>query len=153
MEELVVDVAVRDVETPFRSDYMEHFIRRVLDDLDIKSGEVSVTLCGDPFIEDLNRSYREKFEPTDVLSFSQNEGYDMAQEAPPIFGDIVISVETVQRQAANFGVSSEEELKRVAVHGILHLVGMDHGSNNEEEEKMLKKQEEMLKLYSGVHLV
>ncbi|MFP4618765.1 MAG: rRNA maturation RNase YbeY [Spirochaetaceae bacterium] len=153
MEELVVDTALMDVETPFAKAAVEGFIRKVLEDLDIRKGEVSVTLCGDFFIEELNRTYRDRAEPTDVLSFSQNEGYYMENDAPPIFGDIVISLETVDRQARNLGISPEEELKRVAVHGILHLLGRDHDSNNEEEEPMLKQQEKMLTLYRGVHLV
>lgn len=153
MEELVVDASLGDVETPFSGAAVEDFIRRVLEDLDIKKGEVSVTLCGDSFIEELNRRYRNKNEPTDVLSFSQNEGYYMGKDSPPIFGDIVISLETVHRQADNLGIFPEEELKRVTVHGILHLLGRDHDSNNEEEEPMLKQQEKMLTLYTGVHLV
>jgi probable rRNA maturation factor len=58
-------------------------------------------------------------------------------------------METLERQAAEFGVSREEELKRLVIHGILHLKGMDHASNDTNEEKMLQMQEQILFQLSG----
>jgi len=81
------------------------------------SAEVSVLLCGDPFIQDLNKQYRGLDKPTDVLSFAQDD--------PEYLGDIVISVETALRQAEKAGWDVESELALLAVHGMLHLLGYD----------------------------
>lgn len=148
----VVEVGAADIEQPAWAEALGAFAAEILHELEIEDGEVSITLCSDAFIEDLNGTYRGIENPTDVLSFSQNEGYDMGVPSPSIFGDIVVSTETVKRQAEHFQVENEEELKRVVIHGILHLLGIDHESNREEEEPMLKRQEELLKLFSGVHL-
>jgi probable rRNA maturation factor len=95
---------------------------------------VDVTFVSDEEIHTLNRDYRKKNKPTDVLSFSQWEGEmasDMAfggfasVEALAL-GDLIISVETAQRQAAELGHSLEREIEFLAVHGALHLLGYDH---------------------------
>lgn len=155
----IIDVDARDCELPDCPSLvssLEDFILRLLDELTVDDCEISILLCNDAFIRELNSRYRGKDEPTDVLSFSQHEGYDVdtcrqGEDFPPVFGDVVISFETVRRQAGTFAVGEEEELKRVVLHGILHLLGMDHRTN-EEEEPMLKRQEELLAQLSGVHL-
>ncbi len=81
------------------------------------SVEISLTLCDDPFIQQLNHTYRGKDAPTDVLSF--------AQEDPALLGDIVISVPTAARQAERAGWPLESELSLLGVHGLLHLLGYD----------------------------
>ena len=154
-----VDVAATDYEIssfPSLASAMEEYTVLVLDELSVQACEISLLLCSDDFIRELNGRYRGKDEPTDVLSFSQNEGYDMGVPGQnggiaPLFGDVVISFETVRRQAYVYSVSEEEELKRVVLHGILHLLGMDHQTNGEEE-PMLRKQEELLARLSGVRL-
>lgn len=153
MAKLTVDLDVRNQEQPAWSGRYRDFILRVLDDLHIESGEISILLCEDTFMAALNEKYRNNAETTDVLSFSQNEGYDGGAEKPPIFGDIVISLETVRRQADEYGLSWDDEVKRVSVHAILHLLGMDHENDEIEGEAMLKRQEEMLKDYSEVRLL
>jgi probable rRNA maturation factor len=82
-----------------------------------ESAELSVLLCGDPFIHDLNLKYRGYDKPTDVLSFPQDD--------PESLGDIVISIETAIRQADNATWPLESEIALLGVHGILHLVGYD----------------------------
>lgn len=79
--------------------------------------EISVVLCDDPFIRDLNRDYRGKDKPTDVLSFAQDD--------PSILGDIVISLPTAARQAQAAGWPLESEIALLGVHGLLHLLGFD----------------------------
>ena len=79
--------------------------------------EISVVLCDDPFIQDLNRDYRGKDKATDVLSFAQDD--------PSILGDIVISLPTAARQAAAAGWPLESEIALLGVHGLLHLLGYD----------------------------
>ena len=84
--------------------------------------EVSLLLCGDDFIRDLNSTYRGKDSPTDVLSF--------AQEDPLLLGDVVISVETATRQAAAADWPLKSELALLASHGLLHLLGYDDESED-----------------------
>lgn len=83
-------------------------------------GEVSVLLTNDKTIQDLNRRFRKKNKPTDVLSFPA------ADLSAGIAGDLAISLETAARQAESFGHSLREEVKILLLHGSLHLAGYDH---------------------------
>lgn len=87
-------------------------------------GEVSVLLTNDKTIQDLNRRFRKKNKPTDVLSFPA------ADLAAGIAGDLAISLETAARQAESFGHSLREEVKILILHGALHLAGYDHEADD-----------------------
>ena len=121
------------------------FVESVLDAEELEDWEISLTLCHDEFIRELNARYREKDEPTDVLSFCQNEGDEIMSFPGQIVsaGDIIISMDTLTRHAAQYSVSVDEELKRVTIHGILHLKGMSH-ETRDPDEAMLKHQEALL---------
>jgi probable rRNA maturation factor len=93
--------------------------------LDKPHAELSVVLCGDDFIAELNQSYRGKSGPTDVLSFAMAEGED-GDLAGPVLGDVVISLDTAQRQAFELQRSLLDEVTSLLVHGVLHLMGFDH---------------------------
>jgi len=123
---------------------VEPFMAKVLDRLDIQNWELSVLFCDDPFIATLNKQYREIDGPTDVLSFEQGDEYIDDNEATWFnAGDIVISLDSLAKNAEQFGVTMNDELKRLLVHGILHLDGMDHEDNSPEQE-MLQFQEHLL---------
>lgn len=83
-----------------------------------------MVLTDDSEIQELNRSFRQKDRPTDVLSFPANEKDDPFPSTS--LGDVVISVDTARRQANEYGVLFEEEITRLLLHGILHLLGYDH---------------------------
>ncbi|MGQ9879723.1 MAG: rRNA maturation RNase YbeY [Armatimonadota bacterium] len=108
-------------------------------------GAVSIVLTDDEQVRLLNRTYRGKDEPTDVLSFSLREtssdetAIDLAQlgEEPP-HGEVYISVPTAQRQAERVGRTLEEEVAFLAVHGVLHLLGYED-ETQEGYEQMLQK--------------
>jgi len=97
-------------------------------------GEVSVLLAGDRRLRRLNREYRQKDQPTDVLSFpatpllprSGGNGPGPEPGRPAVAGDLAISVETAARQAAEFGHPLAAELQTLILHGVLHLAGYDH---------------------------
>lgn len=93
-----------------------------------KPAELSVLLADDPTVHELNKTYRNRDEPTDVLSFSQTEGEPFAQPegAVPHLGDIVISIDTARRQALEYAISLQDEVAHLLVHGVLHLLGYDH---------------------------
>jgi probable rRNA maturation factor len=107
--------------------------------------EVGVLWADDAYIRTLNREYRGKDCATDVLSFAmQDEGEDepVLEDDPLaeiLLGDIVISLETAQRQAEEYGHDMDREISFLLVHGMLHLLGYDHG---EESERQVMRQEE-----------
>lgn len=132
-------------EEPIWFNKVEPFVQTVLEKLKKDHWEVSVLFCNDPFIADLNRQYRQIDSATDVLSFEQGDEYvDDNDETWFSAGDIVISVDTLASNCKEFSVSKDEELKRLLVHGVLHLSGMDHSDNSPEQE-MLQFQEKILK--------
>lgn len=124
------------------------------------SGALSVRLAGDALLHELNRTHRDLDEPTDVLSFPLEEGAAEEGRAFPVapdaadgagareLGDIAISVETAARQAAAAGRALDAELRHLALHGLLHLLGRDHESAAEERE--LRAIEERY-LGAGIH--
>lgn len=94
-----------------------------------KDGTISIHFVGDKKIRQLNRQYRGKDKVTDVLSFAMQEGgmfYDKREPGDIDWGDIFICVPQIHRQAKKFAVTYREELYRMAVHGILHVLGYDH---------------------------
>ncbi|MSP57189.1 MAG: rRNA maturation RNase YbeY [Myxococcales bacterium] len=98
---------------------------RLLAHADLGSSELSLVLCDDAFIHDLNRTWRGVDSATDVLSFAMGEGDD-ADLHPEMLGDIVLSMETAARQADEQGHPLEAEVRVLLVHGFLHLLGYDH---------------------------
>lgn len=128
---------------------VEDFISEVLKDLKHKNWDISLLFCKDDFIQSLNKQYRNIDSTTDVLSFEQGDEYfDEAGEKRFMAGDIVISLDSLLFNAEEFKVEINDELKRLIVHGILHLSGMDHSDNSPEQE-MLKFQEEFLLKYKN----
>ena len=116
--------------------------------LDLQDGELSIVLCDDAFIRPLNRDYRGKDAATDVLSFAMQEGDDLLEE-DPILGDLVISVETAGRQAAEQGHDLASELRVLLVHGLLHLLGYDHEVDEVEAAEMRAAEAKLLSELGG----
>lgn len=114
----------------------------VLGYLDLQEAELSILLCDDETIHPLNRDYRGKDKPTDVLSFAQREG-EFAFIDDDVLGDVIISMDTTIRQATERQHSVETELRVLLVHGILHLLGYDH-IEDDEAEIMESKEREIL---------
>ncbi|MEC1615185.1 rRNA maturation RNase YbeY [Bacillus mojavensis] len=113
--------------------------------------EVSVTIVTNEDIQQINREYRGKDTPTDVISFAlEEEGEDEVEivgaEMPPVLGDIIISADRTREQAEEYNHSFKRELGFLAVHGFLHLLGYDH-MTKEEEEEMFTKQKDLLDAY------
>jgi probable rRNA maturation factor len=102
--------------------------------------EISVLLCDDDLITELNRKYRRKNKPTDVLSFEQDEPAGNSARA---LGDIVISLETAERNCGGERAEMRREIEMLFCHGLLHLLGYDHGTAAERAE-MQRKQAQYL---------
>jgi probable rRNA maturation factor len=98
--------------------------------------QLSVVITDDAEIRALNRQYTGEDRPTDVLSFSQEEGEPFVSPAgePRRLGDVIVSLETAERQAAEAGHDLEAEVAHLLAHGILHLLGYDHAEPDEERE-------------------
>jgi len=133
----VVEIAVDGTPAPRWRKRLSRFCVTALTAAGFSQWEISLLLCGDARITTLNGRYRGRNRPTDVLSFPRDE-----DGSGTVAGDIAISLDTLRRNAAAFGVSEEEELKRLTLHGILHLAGMDHGRGK--GRKMLALQEKLM---------
>lgn len=105
-----------------------------------RDAEISLVFVDDAYIHQLNLQYRGVDSPTDVLSFAMLEGEPVAGGDEMILGDVVISVQAARRQAADYGHSFRREVAYLTVHGVLHLLGYDHGE--EDEQKIMRAKEE-----------
>ncbi len=140
-----VEISAEGVGTPAWLDRARDFALYVLGRMGKENWDLSLLVCDDSFIKGLNRQYRDRDESTDVLSFEQGDAYlDPEGAERYLAGDIVISLDALGRNAADFGVSLDEELRRLITHGILHLAGMDH-EDDDGSRPMLLLQEEMLR--------
>ena len=117
----------------------------LIKELSLEEKELSVTLCDNEFMQNLNSKFRDEDKPTDVLSFPMDDEY--------ILGDIIISTEQVKENAKEYGNSFFEELLYLFVHGLCHLLGHDHDTDLEIKE-MSEAEQEMIALYAtyGVNI-
>jgi probable rRNA maturation factor len=118
---------------------IETTVEQLLAALDERGSTVSLSFVRDPAIRELNREHRDKDKATDVLSFPLVEPGDAFAGAERLLGDIVISVDTAKRQAADYDAPLQREVQRLLIHGLLHLLGHDH---MEPEERAVMEAEE-----------
>ena len=145
-----IAVSAEGIALPSWSRRCKISAKKVLREISEDSHEISIVFCNNHFIENLNKDYRGKDEPTDVLSFAQYDGDSINGHG--LAGDIVISLDAAAENAREFHVDEEEEIKRLIVHGIMHLLGWDHSDNSPEQE-MLKLQEKILADLKGERLL
>jgi probable rRNA maturation factor len=126
--ELTIDVGVEITSATARK--LRRDVARMVKAAALHEGrrdlEVALRLCGDAAIRELNRAWRDQDKPTDVLAFAQREA---ASAHSGLLGDIIISIDTAQRQAKR-GLYAE--LLHLASHGLCHLLGYDHRTDEEE---------------------
>ena len=136
-----IDISSQAIDAPVEwESFAIEVSRAVLSYLDLSEAELSILLCDDATIHPLNRDYRGKDKPTDVLSFAQREG-EFAFVDDNVLGDVIISMDTTIRQAKERSHSTEVELRVLLVHGILHLLGYDHIEDDEAEIMEAKERE------------
>ena len=107
-------------------------------------GEVTVLLCDDVRIKGLNKDFRGKNKPTDVLSFPAGENPE------GVVGDLAVSIDTAARQAAEHGHTLHDELLILVLHGVLHLAGLDHEADSGEMRRRETELRVKLKLSAGL---
>jgi probable rRNA maturation factor len=148
-----VEVSAEEVPLPAWAGSASRYALKVLDEIGRDNWDLSVLFCGDRVIRDLNARYRDRDEATDILSFflgAEETGEDGGVRCLP--GDIVISLDTLRENARCFETAEDEELRRLLIHGILHLDGMDHAANDETE-PMIALQERILAHLTGEHIL
>jgi probable rRNA maturation factor len=119
-------------------------LTKMLKKLNLPDAELSVLFVGDRAMRTLNRQYRGKDRTTDVLSFSLQEGR-FGEVQPNMLGDIVIAAPVARHQADDAGLTLQQEMERLLVHGLLHLVGYDHERGAADARSMRMKEQSLLK--------
>jgi len=135
------------------------FALKVLKEIKHDNWEFTILLCDDKKITELNNQYRNINKPTDILTFKIDESKEQfpalpsEQDKKTSFynpGDIVISLDTLKENSLYFKVPEDEELRRLIIHGILHLDGMDHTAKLPPRNKAIKTAEPMLELQEKI---
>ena len=137
-DEIINFYSENDFELEDSSDY-EDWIKMVISSEEKKTGEISFIFCDDEYLLEMNQKYLDHDTYTDIISFDASVGNILN-------GDIFISTERVAENAQSYDVEFPEELKRVIIHGILHLCGY-RDKTEEEEQKMRAKEEEKMKMF------
>jgi rRNA maturation RNase YbeY len=112
--------------------------------LDSPDSELSIVIIDDADMAELNQTYRNRTGPTNVLAFPMHEG-DFSDLNPELLGDVVISIDTAAREAEEMVLSLEQRFNFLLIHGVLHLFGFDH-ETDDDETAMDQKTEELFKM-------
>jgi probable rRNA maturation factor len=120
--------------------FLKDITEKILSELDLNNVEISITLTDNDRIREINKEWRGKDKPTDVLSFPQGEtiGYKYK-----LLGDVIISLPYAKAQAEEIGFTPKEEVLRLIIHGILHLLDYDHETNEENAKIMFELQDKI----------
>ena len=140
---MTVLVTKRIKNSSFTTALIRDIATVILEAIDAREAEVSVSIVGPRTMAQLNGEYRDKPQPTDVLSFAMEEGEDLISPVR-MLGDVVICEAVLLRQATEYDTTPTGELVRLMVHGMLHLTGYDHmeaadGAIMRKEERRLHK--------------
>ncbi|MFO7734327.1 MAG: rRNA maturation RNase YbeY [Candidatus Aminicenantes bacterium] len=130
----MIEILNRQKKHPIRTRELRDLLGRLVARYRLADPEVTLALVGSAAMRTLNRRFRKKDRPTDVLSFPLGK---QGPDGRHYLGDIVIAVPVAFRQAREKGHSLKRELELLAVHGFLHLIGFDHGAGIEQEEARL----------------
>jgi probable rRNA maturation factor len=143
-------VQIENRQTKFKIDRktIRNTVQKIFRILESLDKEISICFTDDENIKELNRQYLNRNKPTNVLSFSLQEG-EYGNINPQMLGDVIISVETAQRDAASGNLTIEQELDFLLIHGILHLTGYNHENTTEKEIKKMELKEK--EIFNKIH--
>ncbi len=148
MNKILVSKEVYDREIPKK--FVKEIADKILQELNLDNVELSISLVDNETIQNINREWRGKDKPTDVLSFPLDENAPSGYKYR-VLGDVVISLPYAKKQAEEIGLSYKEEILRLLIHGILHLLGYDHETSEEDAKIMFSLQDKIfLKLSQEV---
>ena len=137
--------------TPVRFATLRRLSKTVLEQVGHPSAHLSITLVGTVRMQKLNRIYRQRDYATDVLAFPME---NISQSPLAFVGDVVICVPQALSQASRFGNTSDEEILRLLIHGILHLLGYDHETTEQDARRMRRKEQAIFQRLTPVpHLL
>jgi probable rRNA maturation factor len=152
-ESLIQIEFAADLSVSIDVDALRAILASLLHEERVESAELAIQLADDAVLRALNAQHRGIDAPTDVLSFDAASDLEGGEAFPsPVgeasyLGDVVVSVEYAARQAAEVGVTLDEELQHLVLHGVLHLLGFDH-ETDEDAAKMERREEVLL----GAHI-
>lgn len=136
-----------DLPEPLTVRWLKDVVQRTLEhEHQPAHSGLTLVITDDATIQQLNSTYRGIDAPTDVLSFATADSPDdfvTPAELPPYLGDVIVSLPTALVQAAEHGQPTEQEVALLIVHGCLHLLGYDHGEDDERQ-RMWALQDEIL---------
>ena len=143
-------IQIENRQTKFKIEHknIRNTILKIFKILDFTDKEISIFLTDDENIKQLNKQYLGKNKATNVLSFSMKEG-EYGNVNPEIMGDIIISVETAQKDAIKGKLTVRQEIDFLLIHGILHLSGYNHENTSQEEAAKMKQKER--ELFNKLH--
>jgi rRNA maturation RNase YbeY len=122
------DTEILDLDPEFFVSWLSEVARLESREL----GDINLIICSDDFLLEINKKHLEHDYYTDIITFNYNENN-------VVLGDLFISIDRVKENAKTFRVTTNHELYRVVVHGLLHLIG--YGDKSEEEEKIMRSKE------------
>lgn len=131
------------VETSFQlsaKNIYKNWIKRIIQESGKKAGDLNFIFCSDEYLLDINQRFLQHFYYTDVITFNDNSG-------DKISGDIFISIDRVKENAVNFANSFDDELRRVCIHGVLHLLG--YKDKTAKEQSVMRNMEDECLLKFG----
>ena len=132
----MIEIINRQKKHPVRTKAFKRLIGGLIAHYGLKDPEVSLAFVGSAASRTLNRKYRHKDRPTDVLSFPVGA---RAADGKYYLGDIIIAVPVALRQSREKGHGLGRELEALAIHGFLHLLGYDHDAGIEEQEEVARR--------------
>jgi rRNA maturation RNase YbeY len=124
---------------------VKSWIKQIIDNHQKKTGDINIILCSDEELLKMNQEVLDHDTYTDIITFNYNH-------ANIVSGDLFISIERIQENASKFAVSTEEELRRVMIHGVLHLIGFNDKKDNERLEMRRKENESLSLLEKMFHV-
>ena len=119
--------------------------KAILNALDCPDAELSILIVDDQQIAKINQQHLNRKGPTNVIAFPMREG-QFTEITPNLLGDVVISIETAEREGHGVGLSKEKRFDQLLIHGILHLLGYDHENTQSEALRMEEKTKKLLKI-------
>ena len=125
---------------------LQEYMKFVVEKLTIENGIFNIIFVSNEKIHEINKEFRHVDRITDVISFALEDNPDIVYDDFRLLGDIYIAIDVAYDQAIEYNHSREREVCFLATHGLLHLIGYDH-MTEEEEKEMFGKQEELLKEY------